>query len=332
MTSFVRANVVNVCAVATASVVALGLVTTPPDRYEPVIARAEVAAIQLQAAISTQVATLANAAATSTLFAPAGTDVAIDPPSPRASATGPADALAAIATAAIALAATPLWYVAFPITLPLSVVGGIAAANFSAVWSVAVGGGYDPVVFSLIGAVIGLGLFAVGPLGIAVGAISSLFTTDPYFFPAAAQQPASPASAVSQSRSAVPATSEQTHEADRGTLPTAPAPVASPTKRERGATQRGAGVATSAAVAAAPAELIPSTAATQDTTAAPETPARSDLMSDAADMTAAGGAQEAPTSAPVSSSDRPAKSTAQTSAGQRGDSSASTRTGRTSTE
>ena len=193
MTTFVRAH--NIGAVATASVLALGLVTASPERYEPVITRTEFAAIQLQAAVSTQVATLANAAATTTTPSGAATASAVGSASPQASATAGTDAVTAIATAAIALAATPLWYLAFPVTLPLSVIGGIAFFNFLNALPLGFGGGGqgDPITLSLIGALLGLGAFAVGPPALAVGALSSLFS--PSSVSAAAALP-SPSAAV----------------------------------------------------------------------------------------------------------------------------------------
>lgn len=193
MKTFVRAQ--NIGAAATTSVLALGLVTALPERYEPVIARTEIAAIQLQAAVSTQIAALANAAATTTAPSGAATASAVGSASPQASATGGTDAVTAIATAAIALAATPLWYLAFPVTLPLSVIGGIAFFNFLNALPLGFGGGGqgDPITLSLIGALLGLGAFAVGPPAVAVSALSSLFS--PSSISAAAALP-SPSAAV----------------------------------------------------------------------------------------------------------------------------------------
>lgn len=191
MTRSVRLQYVNVGAAATATVVALGLVSLPPERHASAIARTEVAAVQLQAAVSTQIATLVHASAASTPSAAETTA----PANPQASATGDTDALTAIATAAIAIAAAPLWYLAFPVTLPLSVIGGIALLNFLDGLPLGFGGGGqgNPITLSLIGALLGLGAFVVGPPALAISAVSSLFNA-----------PATPAAAALPSaRSAV---------------------------------------------------------------------------------------------------------------------------------
>lgn len=277
-------------ALASASVVALSLVITHPDRNEPVIARAELAAIQLQAAVTTQVATLANSAMPATSPEAVAT-AAVTPASAQASATGFAESLGTNALAAIAVAATPLWYLGFPLTLPFSVVGGITLLNISSIFAVAVGGTPDPVFNSLLGAVLGLGIFAVGPLAVAYGLISGAAGPS---YPAAAQRSANPASAMTPIGEAVPATADQTPAVEQGTHPTAPEPVASPTNRELAPVQRGISAATSFVVAATPADVIPSTAATLETTANVELPETSDVVPLGADTTATEGAQDAP--------------------------------------
>ena len=173
MNVFFRAQRAKVGALATAALVALGIVTAPLGPPASAITHTEVAAIQLQAAVSTHIATLVNASAAS---APSAAEM-IAPVGPQASATGGTDALTQIATAAIAIAAAPLWYLAFPVTLPLSVIGGIAFLNFLNGLPLGFGGGGqgDPITLSLIGALLGLGAFIVGPPALAIGAVSSLF-------------------------------------------------------------------------------------------------------------------------------------------------------------
>ena len=75
-------------------------------------------------------------------------------------------------------------YLAFPVTLPLSVIGGIAFFNFLNGLPLGFGGGgQDPITLSLIGALLGLGAFAVGP-ALAVGAL--FVALGPHQSPAAA--------------------------------------------------------------------------------------------------------------------------------------------------
>ena len=191
---------VNLGAAATASVVALGLLAAPPERYESSTLRTESAVVQLRAVASTQI--IALAAAVKTLPASASATpyeaAILDSAPPQASATGSNDALTAIATAAIALVAAPFWYLAFPVTLPLSVVGGLAFAQLANALPAGfgLGGRGDPLTLGLLGAALGLGAFVVGPLGFAFGALSSLAAAPASsLLPAASQRPISDGSA-----------------------------------------------------------------------------------------------------------------------------------------
>ena len=127
MTGFIRSSYVHVGATASATIVALGLVTVPPERYDSVVARTEFAAVQLQAVVATQVAALVNTA-------PNDGTVAADPSAftgnsaltPSAAATAAAstvgDALTSvgrIALNALGTLLSPIWWLAFPITLQL---------------------------------------------------------------------------------------------------------------------------------------------------------------------------------------------------------------------
>ena len=104
--NLVRAH--NIGAVATASVLALAWSQASPERYEPVITRTELAAIQLQAAVSTRRSCVGQRGGDDHHPSGAATASAVGSASPQASATAGTDAVTAIATAAIALAATPL--------------------------------------------------------------------------------------------------------------------------------------------------------------------------------------------------------------------------------
>lgn len=70
MAGVLRAQCANFGAAATAAIVGLGLVTVPPDRYESFVARTEVAAVHLQAAVATQMSALANSTSAAPLDAP----------------------------------------------------------------------------------------------------------------------------------------------------------------------------------------------------------------------------------------------------------------------
>jgi len=130
VTGFVRTQYAHVGATATAAIVALGLFTVPPQPNESLIARTEFAAVQLQATISTQVVAvadnLANSAAAVASIAPAAPEAAPtaqDSAEPSAAATDDPDAIprtiARIALTAVGLAISPLWYLGFPVTIPL---------------------------------------------------------------------------------------------------------------------------------------------------------------------------------------------------------------------
>ena len=83
----------------------------------------------------------------------------------------PDQILEAVATVAIGAAAMPLWYLAFPVTLPASLaMGGLL------IELVDIGGLNTPVAAILGSAVLGLGIFAVGPLGFAIAETLPRFT------------------------------------------------------------------------------------------------------------------------------------------------------------
>ena len=172
MTGFVRSQYANIGATASAAIVAFGLVTVPPDRYDSVIARTEFAAVQLQAVVATEVAAIGNAAprgaATSRLSAAS----IASPVSVQASAISPTDALTVLATAALGIIATPLWWLAFPVTLPISF---ILAAQFAQT-NTAVSSIFGAPLFTLLG---GLYNFALGPLALAFTSLIPLLYPAP---------------------------------------------------------------------------------------------------------------------------------------------------------
>lgn len=87
------------------------------------------------------------------------------------SAPTPDQILEAVATVAIGAAAMPLWYLAFPVTLPASLaMGGLL------IELVDIGGLNTPVAAIVGSAVLGLGIFAVGPLGFAIAETLPRFT------------------------------------------------------------------------------------------------------------------------------------------------------------
>ncbi len=323
MTGLFRSQYANVGALAAAAVVTLGVVTVPPERLASISARTEIAEVQLRAVVSTQAAALANMTATS-IPPSASAASAVNPASPQASAIGSNDTLTAIATAAIALVATPFWYLAFPITLPLSVIGGIALGPLIA----AVGGafGANLATFGLIGGLLGLGAFVVGPLGLAFGAISSLLAApaDP-LLPAAAQRSANPASSATPNETESPTVTAQTPVADREMPEPARETVASPNRRERGSAQRATATAPPAAVATDVADTTPSAASPitiVSTTAASDasgTPSVPESVSDAIGATGDGTTAESASTEPISRSAGATKTTSQKPSRQRAD-------------
>lgn len=222
----------------------------------------------------------------------------------RAAATSTDDVLSSIGRVAFNIAGTlfsPIWYLAFPVT-----------AQLGSLW-----GYVEPILADPL-----LGLTLMMSLANVSRWLYFPFRLGEVLFPpsapeAAATRPAAtfnPAIDISVEPVTDPASAAETTK-----------PGASESTRQRSTTA----ARRPAAIAAA---LTPPAAATLDTTTTPELPARSGLVVDAADTMAAGVPQDAPAIAPSSRSDRATKATAQTAAGQHDRSSASTRTGRTTTE
>lgn len=112
MTGLFRAQHANVGALATAAIVTLGIVNAPPERYASVAARAEVAAVQMQVTLATEVSAIVNSA-------PHAAAVGIVP---AASAASDAPSTFDPLTALIAILAIPLAIIFSPILLPAALV------------------------------------------------------------------------------------------------------------------------------------------------------------------------------------------------------------------
>lgn len=258
MNSSIRQRSTGAVAAAAASVVTLGLVSAPPQGYEPLITRTEFAAIQLQAAVSTQAAALAGATATPPSAA-AAADAVTDIPLPSLSFNG-GSGLQAIATAALTLALTPLWYLAFPVTLPVAVIGGAILVNgfnsipfgnttiFGALF-----GALGPIGASLVGAALGLGAFAVGPLALIVGSLQSVFNNP--LVSVVTQLPASSADSTPAADLSTTAAASQAQAIETETPTATTQPVGSPRKPARGALQRQTAIARPASAARATAAV-----------------------------------------------------------------------------
>lgn len=265
---------------ATAAVVVLGAVTVPSDQHASPIIRTEVAAVQLQAAVSTQIALLVSASAASTPSAAA----TAAPADLQAAATIGTDLigtdfLTTVATAAIAVVGAPLWYLAFPVTLPLSVIGGLAYFNVADELPFGLGGQFDPIARSLIGAFVGLGAFFVGPPALAFGALASFVTAAT---PAAAVLPPASAAvgpATAPDSSTVGAPADASGASDTSAV--ASVSDALPTRLKRGAAQHATETAQTSVSETAVADMMPSTRVKTDISDGSETTTVSDIVSGA---------------------------------------------------
>jgi hypothetical protein len=124
-----------------AAIITLGLITPPPPNVDVASSRVEAPAVQLAAATTSEISTtavntfvrLASAVSPASLSPTSGTDPAAPSQGATNAAAGTtsvADALALIATIALGLVYAPFWYLAFPITLPISyALAAIASLN-----------------------------------------------------------------------------------------------------------------------------------------------------------------------------------------------------------
>ena len=95
----------SLIAAASAAVIVAGLVAVPPEPQNPVVNRVEVAAVQLQSVVTTDIGVILGNARTS-----------------ATTTSKPIGAAVAAVNPALLLITVPLWFLAFPITIPLSVV------------------------------------------------------------------------------------------------------------------------------------------------------------------------------------------------------------------
>lgn len=172
MTTSACSRVNTTTAAISGVALALGLVVAPPATHDSAMTRSGVATSLLETTVSIQLASLSQSIALS-----AGPASSVDHPS-TASATAAAttNPLQNVAVAALALAAAPVWYIGFPVTLPLSLLLGVGVLQLVNLFPIGFGAGgqINPVTILLGGAVAGLAIFAGGPLAIALGSLSSL--------------------------------------------------------------------------------------------------------------------------------------------------------------
>ncbi len=317
MTGLICSRYGTVGAAATAAVITLGLVSATPVSASSLAARTEVFAVHLPAAVATEISALVHSAphaaavgieAVATTATSTG-DAVTAPSVSTADATAVDDILTSVGRVALTVAGavlSPIWYLTFPITMGLG-----------SLW-----GYINP--FSRAD-VVGALFFFASTINL-LSWLSFPFRLGEVVFPSN-----SPAAAATRSAATF------SPDIDRSARPGVTDPAAAAGTNEPGTSRPPRQRSTiadsrSAAVVTAPADPTPSTSATLGTTATPELPARSDLMSEATVTTATDDSQDAPAIAPSSRPDRATKATAQTSAGQRDDNSASTRTGRSANE
>lgn len=151
---------------------ALGLVVAPPAAHDSVIQRSGTTTSLLQTTASIQLASL-----TQSVVLSADTATGVDHPSTAsATASATANPLQNLVIAGLALALAPVWYVGFPVTLPLSLLLGVGTLQLFNLLprGFGAGGSINPVTMLFGGALAGLGIFAAGPLAVAFSSISSL--------------------------------------------------------------------------------------------------------------------------------------------------------------
>lgn len=199
MTGFVRNSHVIAGAFATSAVVAVGLVTMPPERSGFMLPRSQFAAVQLSAAVSTEVAAVVDSSPRIAVSEPSAA-AAINLPAKQAAAVTAQNLLQTLAIGALAIVGAPVWWVAFPVTIPLSVIGAGAFINLVAAFGrldcgfcAAPSVGEQLVTGLTFGIPFGLLFYAAAPISLAISAISSLLS--PATSPAAAAIPVRAAAA-----------------------------------------------------------------------------------------------------------------------------------------
>ncbi len=130
----VRHKFGSVAGLATAVAVALALVVNPPDQLRPGGLMPEIHAVQLQAVTASAVLNDAVAQVSAEL------EPVTSPAGPRskasASATGSPNLFAAAVAIGLGAVLLPIWYLTFPVTLPLTILtiaalGGVCSGCYS---------------------------------------------------------------------------------------------------------------------------------------------------------------------------------------------------------
>lgn len=154
----------------------------PPERSGFMMPRSEVAAVQLSAAVSAEIAAVVDSSARSAVSAPSAA-ASIDLPAKQAAAVTPQNLLQTLAIGALAIVGAPVWWVAFPVTIPLSVIGAGAFINLAATFGrldcgfcAAPSVGEQLATGLTFGIPLGLLFYVAAPISLAISAISSLLS------------------------------------------------------------------------------------------------------------------------------------------------------------
>ena len=291
MTGFIRSQFVHVGATATAAIVALGLVTVPPARYDSAITRSELEIAQLQVVLATQVSALANSAPqpvvaskTSSAAAAATTDESLS-----SFLASPLGTVLGLAYVAVIL---PIWFLFTPITLPLSMFAG-AFAGAALPDTDSSSDTLNAFVFLTVTAL----TFLTGPVG-----LLSVFAA-PNSSPAAAVSNRS-AAATQQVEARAAIIADVAAAVDELAPGATRHSIGSP-GRQRGSARSGRSVMQLAATVANPAEaqLATSTADRSDITPnATDIPTASELATDATSIRAADTVADAPSAETIAPS------------------------------
>lgn len=215
----------SVIAAASAAVIVAGLVAIPPEPRNPAVNRVEVAAVQLQSVVTTEIMPILGNA------------------TPSANTTsGPTDAAAAAVGPALLAITVPLWFAAFPITIPISVVFWTFAALRNPTFA------GNPVLAIFFGIRAGLSNWFSAPLPLvfAFGRAASVPRTTAAIRARAAASQAPTASASIKKTGATNPVSRRPTERNGG-VPRAARTVAKPAKPVASAVRNGKAIARGAA-------------------------------------------------------------------------------------
>lgn len=173
---------VRLAAAASAAIVTVGLVSAPSNG-KPLVRPAAAIPVQTLAVDLTSAALDAATPATAPSRATAPVAAGAGAGAKAKASLSPVESVVFTALYAIAeIALTPLWYIAFPVTLPLSFVGAVLLAGFMA--------GSRPISDAEV-ALWGIGIYALGPPALIVGTLS--LALQPITKPTAAESDSTPA-------------------------------------------------------------------------------------------------------------------------------------------